>query len=106
VAANSSWREAEDVTTDAAAADPWARFARELGMSLRRARDARGLTQEKVAESAGISVYAYQQYERGAVTKDGEPTNPRLATILAVCQVLGVSIGELLPPVPPLVPRG
>jgi transcriptional regulator with XRE-family HTH domain len=90
-------------TTDAA--QPWADFARELGLRLRRLRDDRGLTQERVAEAADISVYAYQQYERGTMTKDGDPTNPRLATVLQLCQVFGVTIDELLPPVPSLLPR-
>jgi transcriptional regulator with XRE-family HTH domain len=81
----------------------WAAFSRELGMNLRKARDERGLTQENMAEHAGISLYAYQQYERGAATKGGSATNPRLATILTICQVLDVSIEDLLPPVPPLL---
>jgi transcriptional regulator with XRE-family HTH domain len=72
-------------------------------MNLRRRRDALGLTQEAVAERAGISLYAYQQYERGAVTKGGAATNPRLATVLVICEVLGSVIDELLPPVPSLI---
>ncbi|KZE42044.1 hypothetical protein AVW09_10995 [Microbacterium sp. T32] len=59
-----------------------------------------GLTQEAVAERAGISLYAYQQYERGAVTKGGAATNPRLATVLAICGVIDVMIEEILPPPP------
>ncbi|MDQ1131031.1 helix-turn-helix domain-containing protein [Microbacterium sp. SORGH_AS_0888] len=80
----------------------WAEFSWALGLQLRRARDAKNLTQEAMAERAGISLYAYQQYERGAVTKNGAATNPRLATILAICQALDTPIEELLPPVPPL----
>lgn len=80
----------------------WAEFARELGVNLRRARDAKRLTQENMAEHAGISLYAYQQYERGASTKGGAATNPRLATILTICQVLDVPIEQLLPTVPKL----
>lgn len=71
-------------------------------MNLRRRRDALGLTQEAVAERAGISLYAYQQYERGAVTKGGAATNPRLATVLMLCQVLDEPIQRLLPLVPRL----
>ncbi|MBD8478944.1 helix-turn-helix transcriptional regulator [Microbacterium sp. CFBP 8794] len=74
-------------------------------MNLRRRRDALGLTQEAVAERAGISLYAYQQYERGAVTKDGAATNPRLATVLMICEVLDVSAEDLLLQVPRLLPR-
>lgn len=71
-------------------------------MNLRRARDAKGLTQEQMAERASISLYAYQQYERGAVTRGGTATNPRLATVLTLCQVLDVRLGDLLPEVPRL----
>ncbi|MBZ4488105.1 helix-turn-helix domain-containing protein [Microbacterium sp. cx-55] len=85
-----------------AASPEWAQFARELGINLRRARDAKVLTQEQMAERASISLYAYQQYERGAVTRGGAATNPRLATILAICQVLDIAVEELLPPVPSL----
>ncbi|KTS55407.1 hypothetical protein NS206_16835 [Microbacterium testaceum] len=74
-------------------------------MNLRRRRDALGLTQEAVAERAGISLYAYQQYERGAVTSGGAATNPRLATVLGICEVLQVSIEELLPSAPGLLSR-
>ncbi|MDQ1131229.1 helix-turn-helix domain-containing protein [Microbacterium sp. SORGH_AS_0888] len=93
------------MTSSPAATPEWAEFTRALGIELRRARDARGLTQETMAERAGISLYAYQQYERGAVTKNGAATNPRLATVLAICQALEVSIAQLLPPVPPLTAR-
>lgn len=85
--------------------EEWAAFARELGHRLRRARNTAGLTQEQLVELAGISLYAYQQYERGAATKGGAPTNPRLATILAICQALDVEIDALLPEVPRLTTR-
>lgn len=93
------------MSTNPASTPEWAEFARELGMNLRRRRDAVGLTQEAVAERAGISLYAYQQYERGAVTKDGAATNPRLATVLTICKVLEAPLHELLPPVPPFHSR-
>lgn len=81
----------------------WAQFARELGTNLRRARDAKELTQEQMTERASISLHAYQQYERGAVTRGGTATNPRLATVLTICQALEISINDLLPDVPRLV---
>lgn len=87
------------------AREEWAAFAQELGHRLRRARDTAGLTQEQVVELAGISLYAYQQYERGAATKGGAATNPRLATVLAICQVLNVRVEELLPEAPKLTTR-
>lgn len=88
------------MSTNPASTPEWAEFSRALGMNLRRRRDVLGLTQEAVAERAGISLYAYQQYERGAVTKGGAATNPRLATVLAICEVLEVTIAAVLPDVP------
>lgn len=90
------------MSNNPASTPEWAEFSREFGMNLRRRRNALGLTQEAVAEQAGISLYAYQQYERGAVTKAGGATNPRLATVLTICEVLAVSVEDLLPPVPQL----
>lgn len=91
------------MATGPAASEEWAVFARELGHNLRRARSAKNLTQEALVEITGISLYAYQQYERGTVTHGGEPTNPRLATMLAISQALGVALQDLLPPVPRLI---
>lgn len=102
VLTNSSWFQAEAVNLSLAASPEWAQFARELGMNLRRARDAKGLTQEQMAERASISLYAYQQYERGASTRGGAPTNPRLATVLTICQALEISVSDLLPEAPRL----
>lgn len=93
------------MSTNPASTPEWAEFARELGMNLRRRRDVLRLTQEAVAEQAGISLYAYQQYERGAATKGGAATNPRLATVLVICQVLGATVEDVLPAAPPLVTR-
>jgi transcriptional regulator with XRE-family HTH domain len=86
-----------------AATPEWADYAKQLGINLRRARDAKGYTQEKMAELTGISLYAYQQYERGTVTRGGAPTNPRLATVIAICQALGVGLEEMAASAPLLV---
>lgn len=94
------------MVTGPATSEAWAAFAKEFGHNLRRARDTRRLTQEQLIERAGISLYAYQQYERGASTRGGAPTNPRLATVLAICEVLEVPIAELLPDVPSLTALG
>ncbi|MDR1077416.1 MAG: helix-turn-helix domain-containing protein [Propionibacteriaceae bacterium] len=76
--------------------DPQARtaFARQVGLRLQRLRLERGLSQEKVAHLAGISAYTYQKFEKGE-SRPGTPLNPRLFTLLALCQVLGVGVGEL-----------
>ena len=74
----------------------WDTAARELGLNLLRAREAKGLSQERVAHMAGISAYTYQKFEKGASRPD-TPMNPRLKTLIALSQVLGVSVGDLLP---------
>ena len=71
-------------------------FARELGHNLARARQAKGLSQERVAHMAGIAGYTYQKFEKGE-SRPGTPMNPRLATLIALSQVLGVSVQDLLP---------
>lgn len=83
----------------------WAAYAKELALNLRRLRHARGLTQEAVAERAGISLYGYQQYERGFAKKD-QAINPRIATLLALCQVFDVTLAELMPPTAPRLSLG
>ncbi|MFT4263272.1 MAG: helix-turn-helix transcriptional regulator [Nocardioides sp.] len=74
----------------------WEEFARELGHNLKRARQARGLSQERVAFAAGISGFTYQKFEKGE-SRPGAPMNPRLTTLVALSQVLEVSIVDLLP---------
>lgn len=78
------------------AARSWDGYARELGINLLRAREAKGLSQERLAHAAGISAYTYQKYEKGE-SKPGTPMNPRLVTLLALCQVLEVDISDVLP---------
>lgn len=75
----------------------WETFARELGINLLRARQAKGMSQERVAHAAGIAAYTYQKFEKGE-SKPGAPMNPRLTTLVALSQVLEVSLPDLLPP--------
>lgn len=74
----------------------WESFARELGHNLRRAREATGLSQERVAHAAGLASYTYQKFEKGE-SRPGQPLNPRLTTLVALSQVLGVPLPDLLP---------
>lgn len=74
----------------------WEDFARELGLNLQRARQAKGLSQERVAHAAGIAAYTYQKFEKGE-SKPGAPMNPRLTTLVALSQVLDVPLIDLLP---------
>lgn len=74
----------------------WETVAREIGLNLLRTREARGLSQERVAHMAGIAAFTYQKFEKGA-SRPGTPLNPRLKTLIALSQVLDVPIADLLP---------
>ncbi|BDZ39750.1 hypothetical protein GCM10025863_23640 [Microbacterium suwonense] len=74
----------------------WAAYAQRLATSLRRAREGAGLSQEQVAYRAGLTRYTYQKYEKGE-SRPGRPANPTLRTVLAISQVLGMSLDDLIP---------
>ena len=74
----------------------WDDVAREIGVRLYEIRTRRGLSQERVAHLAGIAGFTYQKFEKGE-SRPGTPMNPRLTTLLALCQVLDVTLEELLP---------
>ena len=61
-----------------------------VGDKLRRLRDARALTQEELAEKAGITVAALSRIERNNA-------EPRPTTRRKLARVLGVDPSELLP---------
>jgi transcriptional regulator with XRE-family HTH domain len=72
-------------------------LARSLGHTLHSLRLARGLTQEAVAEAAGMSPNHYQLLESGLSNrKTKRPANPRLSTLIALGDVLGVSVPDLI----------
>lgn len=81
----------------------WRDFGIELGLNLQRARHARGLDQERLAQLVGVSRYTYQKYEQGQ-SRPGDPMNPRMTTLLWLSHVLEVPLGELLPPFDPDLP--
>lgn len=70
-------------------------FARALSLHLRDLRQACGLTQEEVAERAGMASNTYQRYERG-ISKKGRPANPTLASLISIACVFDVDVRELL----------
>lgn len=72
-------------------------------MRLQRARERRGLSQERTAHLAGIASYTYQKFEKGE-SRPGSPLNPRLSTLIALCRVLEMRLEELLPDPPPSAP--
>lgn len=59
-----------------------------IGGRLRAARQARGLTLEKVAEATGLTKGFISRLERDEVS-------PSVASLVAVCAVLAVRVGEL-----------
>lgn len=74
----------------------WAAYAKRLGLQLRRARYRLGYSQERVAFAAGQSRSSYQQLEKGE-SMPHTPANPTLKTLIALTQVLDVTLAELLP---------
>jgi transcriptional regulator with XRE-family HTH domain len=81
----------------------WQEFGREIGLRLQRAREQRGLSQERTAHLAGIASYTYQKFEKGE-SRPGSPLNPRLSTLLALCRVLEVRLVDLVPDPAPTAP--
>jgi transcriptional regulator with XRE-family HTH domain len=82
----------------------WDEFGREIGVRLQRARERKGLSQERTAHLAGIAGYTYQKFEKGE-SRPGTPLNPRLSTLLALCEVLDLRLEDLVPePAPVSLP--
>ena len=65
-------------------------------MRIQRIRVEHGLSQEQVAYAAGLSRYTFQKFEKGESMPD-TPANPSLRNIMAIAQVLGVTLDELAP---------
>ena len=66
-----------------------------LGLRLRHARIARGLSQEASAHAAGISTDTYQKSEKGE-SRPGTPMKPRLHTLIALATALDMRVEELV----------
>ena len=60
-----------------------------MAMRLKRLREAAGLTQQELANRAGLSISAVTQ------TEGGQKKDPKLSTLVALAKVLGVSLDEL-----------
>lgn len=71
-------------------------LARRLGSLLAALRQERKLTQEQVAESAGISRNHLQLLETGLSNRNGTPANPRLSTLVALSDVLGTDVPSMM----------
>lgn len=74
----------------------WDDYARAIGTNIQRQRVARGYSQDRVAYEANLSRYTYQKLEKGE-SRPGTPANPTVRTLLAVAQVLGIGLAEILP---------
>lgn len=79
--------------------DPWETYVRDLGHRLHRLRMEHGFSQERLASAADISTFTYRKLEKGE-SNPGTPANPRLRTLVALAEVLGVEVSDLLPPTP------
>ncbi len=66
-----------------------------IAANLRRMRLAEGLSQEELAESAGLSRPAYRNLEKAVST-------PRTSTLMALARALGVGVDQLVRPAPQL----
>lgn len=58
-----------------------------LGPTLRSVREARGIGQETLAHTAGLSIATYARLERGHV-------NPTWTTVRRILEALGLSLAE------------
>lgn len=76
--------------------EQWTHYARELGVKISQARQRAGLSQEHLANAAGISTFTYRKLEKGE-SNPGTPANPRLRTLVALAAVLNVPLASLLP---------
>ncbi|GAA0993496.1 helix-turn-helix domain-containing protein [Subtercola frigoramans] len=85
--------------------DGWPAYAQELGLKLARAREAAGLSQERLAHAAGISAFTYRKLEKGE-SNPGTAANPRLKTLVALAEVLELGVSDLLPKTTPDVAIG
>lgn len=67
-----------------------------IGVNLRRLRAARGLTQQKLADAAGISRIAYRDIE------NGKTADPRVRTLQRIAEALQIGLPALLVETPRL----
>lgn len=70
-------------------------YANELAQRLRVLRFQQGVSQEYVAQRAGISTFTYQKFEKGE-SNPGKPMNPRLSTIIALAHAFNIEPWELI----------
>ena len=73
------------------------RLADALAQRLRELRGPTGLSQEQVAHAAGLHRNHYQLLESGlSDRKKQTPANPRLSTLVALCEVYDTTVPDLV----------
>ena len=60
-----------------------------FGNNLRNAREAKGYTQQQLADELGIEISQISRIERGVI-------NTTVATLFAICKVLQISSADLM----------
>jgi transcriptional regulator with XRE-family HTH domain len=78
---------------------------REFARNLQKIRIERGFSQDQVAYASGLSRSSYQRLERGEASS-GVANNPTLRNLVAVAQVLNVTVEQLVPMPLPEVQSG
>ena len=71
------------------------KYALLLSDKLRNLRAESSLTQEAVANAAGLTTNTYQKFEKGE-SRPGCPMNPTIKTLIALSNVFDVEVYELL----------
>ena len=73
------------------------RQSQEFGLRLQRRRRDLGLTQEAVANTAGLSRTYYGSLEKGVGDRSrNEPANPSMVALIQVAGALDCSVGDLV----------
>ncbi|HCX83811.1 MAG TPA: hypothetical protein DHV14_01465 [Micrococcales bacterium] len=96
-----------NVARDPSDENVWAVYSRALGLRLRAAREAHGLSQRELADAAGVNSNTVKGIEHGTSSTKGLPGSTTIRTLVRISAALGLPPVELLPPlaeVPPSDP--
>lgn len=62
------------------------------GPAIRALRERAGISQEQLAEAAGVNVRMYQKYEQG----DRDISKAQLSTLLRICKALSCKLSDIV----------
>lgn len=62
------------------------------GPAIRALREKAGISQEQLAEAAGVNVRMYQKYEQG----DRDISKAQLSTLLRICKALSCKLSDIV----------